>query len=60
MVVELPLASVVVVVLVVLCVLSVPEDWAFASAGLVGVWVCDINFGVLPELFSAFGVVLSD
>jgi hypothetical protein len=33
--------------------------WA-ASAGFAGVMACDINFGVLDELSSAFGVVLSD
>jgi hypothetical protein len=34
--------------------------WFAASAGLVGVLACDISFGVVDELSSDFGVVLSD
>jgi hypothetical protein len=37
------------------------EGFLFAaSAGFVGVAACDISFGVVEELSSAFGVVVSD
>ena len=56
--------------LLVLCAASpfIDVPWPFlsegllfaASAGLVGVLACDINFGVVDELSSVFGVVVSD
>jgi hypothetical protein len=55
-----PFASVEVVVLVALCVVSVPgceDEPLCASAGFAGVVFCDISFGVL---LSVFGVALSD
>jgi hypothetical protein len=56
-----PFASVDVVVLVALCVVSVPPDCEdeplCASAGFAGGVFCDISFGVL---LSDFGVALSD